>query len=91
MADESVVVRIIDQSGDLVIAGEPGLQGIQGPKGDAGAQGPQGPKGDTGQPASGQSLYIGQTAPVDSGKYLWVETGLGPVGDGMTIWIEDGQ
>lgn len=49
--------------------------GIQGP---AGAPGPQ-------------NLFIQPEAPITSqATYLWIQTGLGVGGTGITLWLEDG-
>jgi hypothetical protein len=40
---------------------------------------------------SGISIYAQKDKPEASGPYVWVQTGLGNSGDGMTFWIEDGQ
>lgn len=31
--------------------------------------------------------YIGTTQPTDTGNYLWVQTGLGDDGSGVTLWV----
>lgn len=36
------------------------------------------------------SLFVGPQQPEFAGPGLWVQTGLGSDGTGMTIWIEDG-
>jgi hypothetical protein len=36
-------------------------------------------------------VYIGPDEPPDDGRYgAWWQTGLGPDGTGVTLWIEDG-
>lgn len=39
-----------------------------------------------------QQVFVQQAAPVvDPGtQYLWFQTGLGPGGTDMTLWVEDG-
>ncbi len=36
-------------------------------------------------------LYIQNTNPGSSKPHIWIQTGLGPSGSGMTFWIEDGK
>ncbi len=36
-------------------------------------------------------IFIQDDTPKSSTPYLWVQTGLGPSGTGMTFWIEDGK
>lgn len=49
-----------------------------------GARGPTGPEGP-------ETFFVSLTAPVTSRtRYGWMQTGLGPTGTGMTLWIEDG-
>ena len=56
--------------------GPQGIQGIQGEKGDTGATGGIGPKGDTGD----SGVYIGDDAPTDPVKNVWIDTD-----DGETV------
>jgi hypothetical protein len=36
-------------------------------------------------------VFVQATPPTPpGGNYLWVQTGLGPTGDNVTFWIEDG-
>ena len=37
------------------------------------------------------SVYIQKSKPEGSSPHLWIQTGLGSDGNGMTLWIEDGQ
>lgn len=38
------------------------------------------------------NLYVGPQVPADATPpYVWFQTGLGPDGEGSTIWIEDGS
>ena len=38
------------------------------------------------------NTFIGPTAPVSHpAEYMWLQTGLGDDGKGMTLWVEDGQ
>lgn len=49
-----------------------------------------GPTGATGV----QNVFISATAPTGIGlpaTYVWFQTGLGPNGQDITLWIEDGQ
>lgn len=37
------------------------------------------------------NTFIGPTAPVShQAEYMWLQTGLGDDGKGMTLWVEDG-
>jgi len=36
-------------------------------------------------------LYIQESKPGSTSPFMWVQTGLGSGGDGMTFWIEDGK
>lgn len=37
------------------------------------------------------NTFIGPTAPVSHpAEYMWLQTGLGKDGKGMTFWVEDG-
>ena len=37
------------------------------------------------------NTFIGPTAPVSHpAEYMWLQTGLGDDGKGMTLWVEDG-
>lgn len=79
--------------------GLPGVAGSIGPQGDIGPEGPAGPQGIQGiqgLPGDGSGSVVGDTpvfiqalAPVASGAYLWMQTGLGD-GSGFTLWMEDG-
>ncbi len=40
---------------------------------------------------SSTPIYIQSKQPSASTPYLWIQTGLGSGGSGMTFWIEDGQ
>lgn len=51
-----------------------------GPKGDTGATGPAGPA----------NLVVSPTNPGLTQPGLWVQTGMGASGTGITFWIEDG-
>ena len=37
------------------------------------------------------NIYIQHSNPGSSHPHLWIQTGLGPRGDDMTFWIEDGR
>ena len=38
------------------------------------------------------NTFIGPDAPVSHpAQYMWLQTGLGADGTGMTLWVEDGQ
>lgn len=65
-------------------------------------EGPPGPAGETRifgggggsmpapvpQPPADRNLFIQPSAPVTSlPQYLWIQTGLGPIGDDMTFWV----
>ena len=39
---------------------------------------------------TGQPIFISNSAPSASGKYLWIQTGLGDLGTDFTFWFEDG-
>lgn len=39
---------------------------------------------------TGQPIFISNTAPSTTGKYLWIQTGLGDTSSDFTFWIEDG-
>lgn len=42
--------------------------------------------------AAAGNTFVGPTAPVvHPTAYMWIQTGLGPDGKGVTIWVEDGQ
>jgi hypothetical protein len=41
--------------------------------------------------SSNVPIYIQHTNPGHSDPHLWIQTGLGPHGSGMTFWIEDGK
>ena len=41
--------------------------------------------------ASNIPMYIQSSNPGSSHPHLWIQTGLGPKGTGMTFWIEDGK
>lgn len=41
--------------------------------------------------ASTTPIYIQNSNPGVSSPHLWIQTGLGSGGSGMTFWIEDGQ
>lgn len=43
-----------------------------------------------GSGSGSQNLFIQPDAPVTTGNYMWVQTGLDPGGAGFTIWFEDG-
>lgn len=36
-------------------------------------------------------IYIQHSSPEAPHPHLWIQTGLGPNGKGMTFWIEDGK
>ena len=36
-------------------------------------------------------LYIQHSNPGSPHPHLWIQTGLGPKGDGITFWVEDGK
>lgn len=37
-------------------------------------------------------IFVQDGAPVGAiGKYLWVQTNIGPGGTGLTFWVEDGK
>ena len=41
--------------------------------------------------AAAGNTFIGPTAPVSHpAEYMWLQTGLGADGKGMTLWVEDG-
>lgn len=44
-----------------------------------------------GIPISSQSIFIQSSKPVNPSPHLWIQTGLGPGGDDITFWIEDGK
>jgi hypothetical protein len=41
--------------------------------------------------SSGAPLYIQHSNPGSSHPHLWIQTGIGPRGNDMTFWIEDGK
>ena len=40
---------------------------------------------------SGVPIYVQSTNPKSSHPHLWIQTGLGPKGNDISIWIEDGK
>lgn len=36
-------------------------------------------------------FFIQHTNPRHPKPHIWVQTGVGPYGDGMTVWVEDGK
>jgi len=40
---------------------------------------------------SSTNLYVQSSNPGIKTPHLWIQTGLGPHGNGMTFWVEDGQ
>lgn len=47
---------------------------------------------ETGGGGGTQQVFVQPTAPVVAGgvAYIWYQTGLGPDGTDMTVWVEDG-
>lgn len=42
--------------------------------------------------AASGNVFVQPTAPVSTPpSYMWLQTGLGEDGKGMTLWVEDGQ
>lgn len=41
--------------------------------------------------SSNVPIYIQHSNPGHSDPHFWIQTGLGPHGDGMTFWVEDGK
>lgn len=42
--------------------------------------------------ALGGQAFVGPSQPIGvTGQYLWVQTGLGDDGTGITFWVEDGS
>lgn len=68
--------------------GPQGVQGLQGPVGSIGPIGPIGATG-TGIIPGSVPYFLQSTAPVLTGAYMWMQTGLGD-GTGFTLWMEDG-
>ena len=40
---------------------------------------------------SGMPVFAQTNKPSADGPYVWIQTGLGDKGSGMTFWVEDGQ
>lgn len=78
VADASASVTVNNTTQDIVIGpGESAAIVIQQA---VSAQGP-----------AFQNLFIGPSAPSSPpAKYAWIQTGLGDLGDGFTVWFEDG-
>lgn len=60
-------------------------------KGGTGATTIEGARANLGLTTSGGNVYIQPNNPGSSTPHLWIQTGLGPHGTGMTFWVEDGQ
>ena len=78
---------------ERTLVGPQGLPGAVGPIGPQCIQGIQGLPGDSsgggGSVAGDTPVFIQALAPVATGAYLWMQTGLGG-GSGFTLWMEDG-
>lgn len=51
-----------------------------------------GPQGQRGLPGAGNAtlVIVSPTDPALTDPGLWIQTDLGPTGDDMTFWVEDG-
>lgn len=74
------VLKVVDHSTTVRVINRPHVVKVA--IGQRGAQGDPGP----------DNLFVQNAAPVtEEPTYLWVQTGLGADGKGVTFWIEDGS
>lgn len=79
--DDDLTLVLLDATTELVIESpvlfEVAIPGLQGPPGVAGAPGQN-------------ATIVSTTNPGLTAPGLWVQTGLGTDGTGITFWVEDG-